>query len=151
MGPSKRQICSVLVTPPHPQIYYMWGQRGEFDFHCMNYFLSRSSSNKTKLELTKHITPHAKGEPLLKRSSSHSYFPTVLQRFYLLSGLPTATVMLFTSKEFQSQFTKCRYLPMGSCNRSCVILRARCALNKEILDLLNEESVSGACSGRASL
>ena len=29
--------------------------------------------------------------------------------------------------------------------------RVRCALNKEILDLLNEESVSGACSGRASL
>ena len=29
--------------------------------------------------------------------------------------------------------------------------RARCILNKEILDFLNEESVSGAHSGRASL
>ena len=29
--------------------------------------------------------------------------------------------------------------------------RVRCALNREILDLLNEESVSGARSGRASL
>ena len=29
--------------------------------------------------------------------------------------------------------------------------RVRCTLNMEILDLLNEESVSGACSGRASL
>ena len=29
--------------------------------------------------------------------------------------------------------------------------RVRCALNKEILDLLNEESVSGARSSRASL
>ena len=39
-------------------------------------------------------------------------------------------------------------------DRNCVILqtyRARCALNMEILDLLNEESVSGARSGRASL
>ena len=29
--------------------------------------------------------------------------------------------------------------------------RVRCALNMEILDLLNEESVSGVRSGRASL
>ena len=29
--------------------------------------------------------------------------------------------------------------------------RVRCALNMEILDLLNEESVSENCSGRASL
>ena len=29
--------------------------------------------------------------------------------------------------------------------------RARCALNKDILDLLNEENVSGARSGRSSL
>ena len=29
--------------------------------------------------------------------------------------------------------------------------RVRCALNMEILDLLNEESVSGARSGRASI
>ena len=29
--------------------------------------------------------------------------------------------------------------------------RARCTLNKENFDLLNEESVSGVCSGRANL
>ena len=43
---------------------------------------------------------------------------------------------------------------MGLCDRNCVILRtnrAWCTLNKEILDLLNEESISGASSGRASL
>ena len=43
---------------------------------------------------------------------------------------------------------------MVVCDHNCVILwikRARCALNEEILDLLNEESVSGARSGRASL
>ena len=37
---------------------------------------------------------------------------------------------------------------MGLCDRNFVIL-VRCALNKEILDLLSEESVSGARSGRA--
>ena len=45
-----------------------------------------------------------------------------------------------------SQFTKWRYLPMELCD---VILRTN-ALNMEILDLLNEESVSGARSSRAS-
>ena len=43
---------------------------------------------------------------------------------------------------------------MGLCDRNYVILqtnRARCALNKEILDLLNEKSISGARSSRASL
>ena len=38
------------------------------------------------------------------------------------------------------------------CN--CVILhtnRVRCVLNSKILDLLDEESISGARSGRASL
>ena len=41
---------------------------------------------------------------------------------------------------------------MGLCDHYYVILqtsRARCALNKEILDLLNEESVSGESNGRA--
>ena len=33
----------------------------------------------SKLELTKHITPHANGEPLLKQNSSHSHFSPVLQ------------------------------------------------------------------------
>ena len=41
---------------------------------------------------------------------------------------------------------------MGFCHRNCVIIRkyrARCALNMEILDLLNEESISEVRSGRA--
>ena len=43
---------------------------------------------------------------------------------------------------------------MSVCNRNCVILQTngvRCILYKKILDLLYEETVSGACSGRASL
>ena len=54
-------------------------------------------------------------------------------------------------RQVPSQFTKGRYLPMELCD---LILRTnglRCALNMEILDLLNEESVSGARSGSASL
>ena len=70
----------------------------------------------------------------------------------LLSGLLTEMVVLLG--EFQSQFAKWRYLRLGVCNRKCVIFqtkRVRCALNKEVLDLLNEESISGVRSGRASL
>ena len=33
---------------------------------------------------------------------------------------------------------------MGLCDRNCVILLARCALNKEIINLLNEESLERA-------
>ena len=54
---------------------------------------------------------------------------------------------------FSSDFT-CFWSANSDCSASYVILwtyRARCALNKEILDLLNEESVSGACSCRDSL
>ena len=50
--------------------------------------------NKFRLELTKHITLHANGEPLLMRSSSHSHSSPVLQQFGLLSDLPMATVVL---------------------------------------------------------
>ena len=45
-----------------------------------------------KLELAKPITPHANSEPLLKQKSSHSHSSPV--PFCLLSGLPTATVVL---------------------------------------------------------
>ena len=50
-----------------------------------------------------------------------------------------------------SQFTKYQYLPMKLCDVILRTNRVRCALNMEILDLLNEESISGARSGRASL
>ena len=46
-----------------------------------------------KQELTKHITLHANGEPLFKRSSSHSHSSPVLQRFCLSSGLPMGMVI----------------------------------------------------------
>ena len=42
-------------------------------------------------------------------------------------------------------------VPMELCDVILQTNRGRCALNMEILDLLNEESVSGARSGRASL
>ena len=44
-----------------------------------------------------------------------------------------------------------QYLPMELCDVILRTNRVRCALNMEILDLLNEESVSGVCSGRASI
>ena len=42
-------------------------------------------------------------------------------------------------------------LPMELCDVILRTNRVRCALNMEILDLLNEESVSGARSSRANL
>ena len=53
--------------------------------------------------------------------------------------------------KFQSQSTKWRYLSMELCDIILWTNRVRCTLNMEILDLLNEESVSGVHSGRASL
>ena len=43
------------------------------------------------------------------------------------------------------------HLPMELCDVILQTNRARCALNMEILDLLNEESITGASSGRASM
>ena len=43
---------------------------------------------------------------------------------------------------------------MSLCDRNYAILRtnrARCTLDRKILDLLDEESISGACSGTAIL
>ena len=45
-------------------------------------------------------------------------------------------------------FKECARSP---CNGNHFSSRVRCALNMEILDLLNEESVSGARSSRANL
>ena len=53
--------------------------------------------------------------------------------------------------KFQVNLLKWRYLPMELCDVILRTNRVRCALNMEILDLLNEESVSGARSSRASL
>ena len=54
-------------------------------------------------------------------------------------------------RQTPSQFTKWRYLPMELCDVILRTNRVRCALNMEILDLLNEKSVSGARSSRANL
>ena len=59
-----------------------------------------------------------------------------------------------TSGKFQGQYSKGRYLSIGLCNCNDVFRRTnrvRCALNKEILDLLNEESISEVHSGSTSL
>ena len=45
-------------------------------------------------------------------------------------------------------------IPIGFCDHNCIIPwtnRVSCAINKEILDLLNEESISEVRSGRSSL
>ena len=52
------------------------------------------------LELAKYIPCTLMENLLLKRSSSHLHSSPVLQQFCLLSGLPTATVVLFPG-EFQ--------------------------------------------------
>ena len=57
----------------------------------------------------------------------------------------------YVPRQVPSLFTKWRYLPMELCDVILWTDRVRCALNIEILDLLNEESVSGARSCRASL
>ena len=46
---------------------------------------------------------------------------------------------------------ECVALPMELCDIIIRTNRVRCALNMEILDLLKEESISGARSSRASL
>ena len=51
-------------------------------------------------------------------------------------------------KPSKAGFSHSHFLPMGLCDRHCVILqtnRARCTLSKDLLDLLNEDSVSGVC------
>ena len=52
---------------------------------------------------------------------------------------------------FQGNLLNDDTLPMELCDVILRTNRVRCALNMEILDLLNEESVSGARSSRASL
>ena len=62
------------------------------------------STHRPILGLANHITLHVNRKCLLKRSSSHSHSSPVPQRFCLLSGLPTATVVLFQG-EFQGLFS----------------------------------------------
>ena len=77
------------------------------------------------------MNPFSSGAPNI-------HFFLVLRRFYLSANGDTP----FQGK-FPSQFTKWRYLPMELCDVILRTNRVRWALNIEILDLLNKESVSG--------
>ena len=91
------------------------------------------------------------GKPLLKQSSSFS----VLQQFCLLSGLPTPTVVrspgpcsnvnLLNEDTYQCNSATIIMSSFGQ------IVQVAHKINKEILDLLIGESISGVCSGIASL
>ena len=105
------------------------------------------------LELTKLITPHANGEPLFKWSSSHSHIlPPILLVVWSANGdgivllLPRQVFKMITTDGIEGRQRQTKL-----CHPSDLLARARCTLNKKILNLLNEESVSGESSGRASL
>ena len=66
-----------------------------------------------------------------------------------MSGLQTAT--LHSKASSKVNLLNDDTLPMEFCDLILQTNRVRCALYMEILDVLNEESVSGAPSGRASL
>ena len=100
-----------------------------------------TSLTQTISLITKHITPHTNGEPLLKRSSSFPYSSPVLQQF-CLSGLPTATVVkvnLLNDDIYQWNCATVIVSSFGQIEQGVDYI------------LLNEESVSGVHSGRASL
>ena len=121
------------------------------------YRISHVSSNKMGLLLRTRVRrahyPHANGEPLLKRRFSLSILPcsaTILLVVWSANG-DGLVVLLCTSKV---NLLSGRYLPMELSDCNYVILqtnRVRCALNRKIFNLLNEESVSGESSGRACL
>ena len=93
------------------------------------------------------ITQHANGEPLLKRSSS--YFP----------GCNDSACCLVCKRRQCSALTSKAYFQFTILTDAFVRVivssiqtnRSRCALYKKIFDLLDEESISGARSGKASL
>ena len=90
---------------------------------------------------------------MVNLSSSGASHIHILPRSATILPVVCPTVTVFRGK-FWDQFTKRRYLPMDFRDCNYVILgtnRARCSLNKKILNLLNEDSVSGENSGRASL
>ena len=86
----------------------------KFSNHKSYEIVSRNTTVKkiivVKLELAKHNSLHANGEPLLKRISSHSHSHSspILLQFCLLSGLPMVTVLLFQS-EFRGKFANDTY------------------------------------------
>ena len=69
----------------------------------------------------------------------------------LLYFITTVTSQVHSARHHQRVGYSALPLPMELCDVILRTNRVRCALNMEILDLLNEESVSGARSSRASL
>ena len=68
-----------------------------------------------QLELTKHITPHANDEPLLQRSSSHSYSsPVLLLVVWTANGDGSA----ITSKLASKASSKVNLLNNNTCQRN---------------------------------
>ena len=104
-----------------------------------------------KLDLTKIIFPHANGEPLLKWSSSHSLLTqfcndsaclwSTNNNGNALTSKASSNVNLLHDDTYRWECASIIVSSFGQIEQS--------ALNKEILDLLNEESISGARSGRA--
>ena len=86
---------------------------------------------------------------LSSSGTSHIHSPAKIL-LVVWSANGDSIVLLLLSRQVPSEFTL--LMELSSCNY--VILRknrARCALNMKILNLLNEESVYGDSSGRATL
>ena len=95
------------------------------------------------------FTPHVNGEPLLKRSAFLSQFAKILLVLWYANSDCSA---LTTSKASFNLLNDDTYRCICASHVSFIQTnRARCTLYKKILYLLNEESVSGESSGRASL
>ena len=79
------------------------------------------------------ITPHANGEPLLKRS--------LVCKWRRDGSAPTSEASSNLLNDDTDAFVR---VIVSSIRTN----RAKYALHKKLFDLLDEESVSGACSGR---
>ena len=93
---------------------------------------------------------HANGEPLLKRNSFLSQFAKILLVVWSANGDGSALTTSEASSNLLNDdtLTDAFVRVIVSFSRTN---RARCALYMKILDLLDEESISGESSGRASL
>ena len=95
------------------------------------------------------ITPHANGKPVLKRSSLFlSQFATILLVVWSANGDGSALTSEASSNLLNDDTYRC------VCASNCAIIqtnRVRCALNRKISDLLDEESIFGESSGRVNL
>ena len=103
-----------------------------------------------RLEHAMPITHHTNGEPLLSSLIFVlSQFATILLVVWSANGYGSALTSKTSSNLLNDNTHRC--VCAGNCVISIQTYRARCALYKKILDLLDEESVSGESSGRAGL